>query len=146
MTPTDIFAKLHAASGAKLFTITLLDRDAGVAWRAYTSHPEDYPVTGTKPMIENGWAAQVLGRGETFVANDTAGFAKYFSDHAVINALGCEAAVNLPVSDGDLVQGTVNILDVAGHFTPTRVAELEALIAEARSDLLNAFNEIREAR
>ncbi|WP_419906991.1 GAF domain-containing protein [Hoeflea sp.] len=144
----DTFTALHdaakAACGAQLFTVTMLDRNAGVAWRAYTSHPEDYPVTGTKPMGESDWTRQVIERGETFVANETAAFAPYFSDHALINALGCEAALNIPVADDAEVQGTVNILDKQGHFTPERVAALEGLVADARVDLLNTFRAIRD--
>ena len=143
MTPQDTFAALHRAAvaecGARLFTVTVLDRKAGVARRAFSSHPDAYPVTGTKPMGDSAWTAQVVGRGETFVANETAGFSPYFSDHALINALGCEAAMNIPVSDGGQVVGTVNILDAAGHFTPDRVAVLTGLVAAHRADLLAAF-------
>ncbi|MEM8871808.1 MAG: GAF domain-containing protein [Pseudomonadota bacterium] len=145
----DSFSALHeaakAACGAHLFTVTLLDREAQVAWRAYTSHPKDYPVTGTKPLGENDWTRQVLDRGETFVANDTAGFSPYYADHALINALGCEAAVNIPVADEVQVQGTVNILDKAGHFTPDHVAMLERLVSDARVGLLSAFRELMES-
>lgn len=143
MTPDDTFAALHsaarAACGARLFTVTVLDRRAGVARRAYTSHPADYPVTGTKSMGNSAWTEQVIGRGKTFVANDTAGFSVYFPDHAQINDLGCEAAMNIPVLQEDQVIGTVNILDVAGHFTPERVTVLERLVTERQTDLLTAF-------
>ena len=146
MTPDDTFAALHRAAqeacGARLFTATVLDRAAGVARRAYSSHPEDYPVTGTKPMGDSPWTDQVIGRGETFVANETAGFSPYFSDHALINALGCEAAMNIPVSEGGQVVGTVNILDREGHFTPDRVATLEALVETHRDQLLAAFKQV----
>ncbi|MCI5108913.1 MAG: GAF domain-containing protein [Marivita sp.] len=141
MTPDDTFAALHRAAqdacGARLFTVTVLDRGAGVARRAYSSHPADYPVTGTKPMGDSPWTAQVITRGETFVANETAGFSPYFSDHALINELGCEAAMNIPVSEDGQVVGTVNILDREGHFTPDCVARLEALV-HAHSDALRA--------
>jgi len=143
MTPDDTFAALHsaarAACGARLFTVTVLDRRAGVARRAYTSHPADYPVTGTKSMGNSAWTEQVIGRGKTFVANETAGFSPFFSDHALINDLGCEAAMNIPVLQDNKVVGTINILDVAGHFTPERVAALEQLVSERLSDLLHAF-------
>lgn len=146
MTPEDVFSELHraadAACGARLFTVTVLDRAAGLACRTYSSHPEDYPVTGTKPMKSNPWFEQVIGRGESFVANETAGFSPFFADHALINALGCESAMNIPVSDGEQVVGTVNILDEAGHFTPDRVAALQALVDANRAKLLTAFAEI----
>ena len=143
MTPDDVFAALHRAAddahGARLFTVTVLDHAAGVARRAYTSHPADYPVTGTKPMTSNPWSDQVIGRGESFIANETSGFAPFFADHALINALGCESAMNIPVSDGRQVVGTVNILDAAGHFTPERAASLVDLVMAHRADLLAAF-------
>lgn len=146
MTPDETFAALHRAAqdacGARLFTVTALDRKAGVARRAYSSHPQDYPVTGTKPIGDSSWTAQVVGRAETFVANETAGFSGYFSDHALINALGCEAAMNIPVSEDGQVVGTVNILDRAGHFTPERVATLTGLVAAHRADLLAAFSRV----
>lgn len=143
MTPDQTFAALHGAAkdacGARLFTVTVLDRDAGVARRAYSSHPEDYPVTGTKPMTDNAWAERVIHRGEPFVANRTAEFSIYFADHALINALGCEAAMNIPVRDEGTVVGTVNILDAENHFTPERAATLTALVADHRDALLAAF-------
>ena len=145
MKADEIFAALHraadAACGARLFTVTVVDRKAQLARRAYSSHPSDYPVTGTKPMGSNDWTKQVLERGETFVANQTSEFAIYFSDHALINKLGCEAAVNIPVPRNGQVIGTVNILDKAGHFTLACVTLLEKLVAEAQADLHAAFDE-----
>lgn len=143
MTPQDTFARLHNATqevcGAKLFTVTVLDRAGGLARRAYTSHPEDYPTTGTKPMGQDAWRQQVIDRGEIFVANETSGFSPFFSDYPLINALGCESAVNIPVKSQGEVVATVNILDVAGHFTPARVAALEEVVNRFTPDLLAAF-------
>lgn len=142
MTPA-IFSTLHHAAdasvGARLFTITVLDHKAGLARRAYTSHPAEYPTTGTKPMRDDPWSDQVIGRGISFVANSTPEFATYFVDHALINALGCQAAINIPVAQDGVVLGTVNILDKAGHFTPDCVAKLEALVDTHHAALLAAF-------
>ncbi|MGY6696431.1 MAG: GAF domain-containing protein [Roseinatronobacter sp.] len=141
--PDAVFATLHdaarAACGARLFTVTVLDRAAGVARRAYTSHPSDYPTSGTKQMQPSDWSAQVLEQGRSFVANSTAEFAPYFADHPLINALGCEAAMNIPVPDetGQVI-ATVNILDAAGHFTEARISALETLVAQHRAALLDA--------
>lgn len=147
--PAATFAALHraadAACGARLFTVTVLDRAAGLARRVYTSHPVDYPASGTKPMRHDGWTDIVLGEGRSFVANTTPEFAVYFSDHALINALGCHSALNMPVSDGAQIVGTVNVLDAEGHFTPDRVAILEALVADHRPALLKAMATARAA-
>lgn len=140
--PADVFAALHAAAvplGARLFTVTLHDPEARLFRRAYTSHPEDYPVSGTKPVGEDAWTRHVIGEGKSFVANTTAEFAPLFPDHALINALGCHSALNIPVirADGAVV-ATVNILDAEGHFTPDRLAAFETLVARHREALLSA--------
>ena len=141
--PDTVFAAIHdearSTCGARLFTVTVLDRAAGLARRAYSSHPVDYPSSGTKPMQSNRWAEIVLTEGRSFVANSTPEFAIYFGDHALINALGCDSAMNIPVADDSgQVVATVNILDAAGHFTPERIAALEGLVARHRSALLDA--------
>ncbi len=143
MTSDDLFTSLHeaarACAGVKLFTISVIDRQAGLSRRAYTSHPDVYPVTGTKPLEMDDWARHVIGGKKTFVANTTAEFATLFFDHALINALGCQSAVNIPVIDGDEVVGTVNLLDVEGHFTPERLAGLEALVSRQSGALVAAL-------
>ena len=137
------FAALHreadAACGARLFTVMVLDRAAGLSRRAYSSHPVDYPVSGAKPMQANSWSRIVIDGGRSFVANTPEEFAIYFPDHPQIVALGCESALNIPVADGGRVVGTVNILDRRGHFTPETVARLEALVAAHRPALVAAM-------
>ena len=143
----DVYSDLHkavaAAGAARLFTVTALDRKAGLARRTYTSHADAYPVTGTKPMTDDGWSRQVIDEGRSFVANTTAEFAVWFPDHALINSLGCEAALNIPVMDGDLVVATVNLLDRKGHYTPARVAAMEALVRDRTPALLAALRSER---
>jgi GAF domain-containing protein len=119
--------------------VTLVDHARGLARRVYSSHPEAYPVSGTKPLTANAWFAAVIDAARPFVANTTAGFAEYFPDHALINALGCAAALNIPVVGRGHVVGTVNILDVEGHFTPERVATLTALVERNRAGLVAAM-------
>ncbi len=136
----DVFAALHTACklfGARLFTVTVQDPAKGLVRRAYTSHPDDYPLSGTKPIGDDAWSRQVLVLGQSFVANTTADFAGLFPDHAQINALGCQSALNIPVKRADgAVVGTVNILDAEGHFTPARIAAFEALCDQHRDALL----------
>ena len=74
-----IFDELKQAANVRLFTVTVVDRTAGLARRAYSSHPVDYPVTGTKPIGNDGWSRRVLGQGQSFVANTTPEFATYFA-------------------------------------------------------------------
>jgi GAF domain-containing protein len=130
---------LHAACaalGTRLFTITTQDEAAGLARRAYTSHPAEYPVSGTKPLTRDGWYEFCIGGQQTFVANTTPEFARYFFDHALITSLGLGSCINVPVVHAGEVLGTVNLLAEEHHFTPERLAAYHRLIAAAQDALV----------
>lgn len=136
------FTDLHqrcAALGARLFTVTKLDAGAALFARVFTSHPVEYPVSGTKPMAKDGWHDTTIAGKRTFVANTPPEFAKYFFDHALIVSLGLGSCINVPVVEDGKVLGTVNILAEAGHFTPERLATYEALVAAATPALAAAL-------
>ena len=129
--PDDAYAALCALAdeviGVKLFTLLMSDTAANVSRRFYSNMPDAYPVSGTKPRPTNDWAKQVLDRAETFVMNDIETIAKTFFDHELINSLGCQSCINIPIAVGGDVLGTINCLNEAGHYTPERVAASEAL-------------------
>lgn len=136
------FEALHsrcAALGTRLFTVTKLDEGKALFARVFTSHPVEYPVSGTKPMEKDGWYETTIAGRRTFVADTPPEFAKYFFDHELIVSLGLGSCINVPVVDGAAVLGTVNILAEAGHFTPERLAKYEALVAEASPALAAAL-------
>jgi len=115
--------------GHRLFTVMSVDMTADLARRAYSSHPAEYPVSGTKPIHRDAWFDIVHGQRRSFVANTIEDIAEVFPDHAIIASLGCGSVLNLPVVlEGDLV-ATINLLDVSGHYTPERVASAEAELA-----------------
>lgn len=142
--PDAVFAALHqaaaAAHGAKLFTVTVMDRKAGLVRRAYTSHPVEYPTSAPKQIGGNGseWSDLVMVRHQPFVANTTPEFAKYFSDHETITAIGCASAMNIPVVQEGEVVCTVNILDKENHFTTVVTQDFLALVERNRAALLAA--------
>ena len=107
----------------------VVDMPAGLARRAYSNHPAEYPVSGTKPIHRDAWFDIVHGQKRSFVANSIEDIAKVFPDHAAIAELGCGSVINLPVVlEGDLV-ATINLLDAAGFYTPERVARAETQLA-----------------
>ena len=115
-----------ATAGARLFTVTTVDKTAGLARRAYTSNPIAYPVSGTKPIHRDAWFAIVHDKHQLFVANTLAGIAEVFPDHQLIGSLGCGAVVNLPVVLAGELAATVNMLDAEHHYNPARVAAIAA--------------------
>jgi GAF domain-containing protein len=112
--------------GVRLFTLMEINRARGVAARIHSSNPDAYPVAGEKPFPENAWMT-VIQAGKMFVANTHAEIAAVFPDHELIRSLGCESCLNIPVTIGGEVVGTLNCLHEAGHFTPERLAAADAL-------------------
>ena len=141
--PAAIFQALEAevqrVIGARLFTIMELDREKRVARRSYSNMPQAYPTTGEKPMRDDAWSDQVEGRQETFVANSIDEISAVFPDFELIQSLGCESCLNLPIVVAGQVVGTLNCLDKAGHYTPERVAAAEALKHPGAMALLTAI-------
>lgn len=122
-------ALVQATVGAKLFTYMNVDMEAEVARRAYTSDAANYPTSGTKPIRYDSWFDIVHKQRQYFVANTIADIAKVFPDYELIDSLGCQSVVNMPVVIGGVLVGTVNMLDVDGYYTPERVAAIRELIA-----------------
>ena len=132
----DILHAECAALGTRLFTVTTQDIPAGLARRAYTSHPVEYPVSGTKPLTRDGWYEYCITGQQVFVANTTPEFARYFFDHAVITSLGLGSCINLPVVSANQVAGTVNLLAEEHHFTPEKLAAYQAVITRHHAALV----------
>lgn len=122
-------ALVQATVGAKLFTFMTVDMEAEVARRAYTSDAANYPTSGTKPIRYDNWFDIVHKERQYFVANTIADIAKVFPDYELINSLGCQSVVNMPVVIGGELVGTVNMLDVEGYYTPERVQVIRDVIA-----------------
>ncbi len=113
------FAALHALAedsvGVRLFSVTMIDHRAGEARRVYTSDPENYPLSGTKPLVLNGFLSRMLA-GQTYWAASPEAMQDDFPDLETIRRLGCGSVVNLPVMLAGALRATVNLLDAPGHF------------------------------
>lgn len=139
-----IYDTLHAeceALGTRLFTVTTQDVPAGLARRAYTSMPREYPVSGTKPLTRDGWYEHCITGQKTFVANTAPEFARYFFDHELITSLGLGSCINIPITDGGYVLGTVNLLAGEHHFTPEKLQAYHILITRHHDALVAAMRQ-----
>lgn len=114
-----------AVAGFKLFTVMTVDMVHEVARRAYSSHPVDYPVSGTKPIHYDSWFEIVHKQHKPFVANTIVDIAKVFPDHEKIWSLGCGSVVNLPVIIGGQLAATINMLHEVHYYSPARVELIE---------------------
>jgi hypothetical protein len=119
----------QAVVGHRLFTVMTVDMEAGLARRAYSDHPVEYPVSGTKAIHRDRWFDVVHGEKRSFIANTIEDIAEVFPDYELIASLGCGSVMNLPVVlKGELV-ATINMLHAAQHYTAERVALAEAVLA-----------------
>jgi GAF domain-containing protein len=129
--PQKAFAALDAIVrahvGAKLFTIMTSDTVKRISERIYSNMPDAYPVSGTKPYNDTRWSEITLNRKQTFVANTIEDIATVFDDHALIQSLGCESVINVPIIIDGLVVGTLNCLHEKDFYTEERIAAAEAL-------------------
>ena len=129
--PLDAYRALETLSvalvGAKLFTVMVRNEKMGWSQRAYSSMPDAYPVSGTKPINRSHWSQIVVEEKRTFVANDIEAIAAVFPDWELIRSLGCESVINVPIFIAGEMLGTVNLLHKAGYYTEDRVATSEAL-------------------
>ena len=115
----------RALDGHKLFTTMTVDMEAGLARRAFTNHPIEYPASGTKPVQHDAWFEIVHGQKRSFVANTIEDIAKVFPDFELIKSLGCGSVINLPVVLRGHLVATINLLHVEHYYTAERVKFLE---------------------
>lgn len=132
----------YDALDLKQFTMMTFDQERGVAQRIFTDDTDAYPVGGEKPILKNSWTETVLLRHQTFVGNSIEDLAAVFPDWEKIQSLGLESCLNLPVIVGNKVIGTLNCLNVAGHFTPARVTAANQLTVPAAATFLLAASNI----
>ena len=78
-------------------------------------------------MLDNIWTQTVLAGQQAYVGNSIEALAEVFQDWEKIQSLGLGSCLNLPIIVGGQVLGTLNCLNVAGHFTPERVAAADQL-------------------
>lgn len=119
----------EATVGVKLFTYMTVDMANELARRAYTSDAVSYPTSGTKPIHYDAWFDIVHKQHAYFVANTIEDIAKVFPDYELINSLGCQSVVNMPVILGGELVGTVNMLHETDFYTPERVSEIKAVLS-----------------
>jgi hypothetical protein len=118
-----------AEVGHRLFTVTLVDKAAALARRAYRNHLAKYPVSGTKRTPRDARFDIVYGEKRSVVANSIEDIGEVFPDDAPIVPPGCGSVINLPaVLEGALV-ATIKLLDAGGRYPPQRVALAPAELA-----------------
>lgn len=143
-TTTELFQSLglivRAHVGTRLLTASVYDLKARQSRRIYSEDETAYPVGGLKPISPGKWVDTVLDRHEIFSSLRIEEIAEVFFDWQLIQSLGNESNLNLPVVVGGEVIGTLNLLDRAGYYTAERVAAARDLVPFATLAFLAHHN------
>ncbi len=121
----------QALVGVTLLTITANDIAAGQVRRIYSSHPDSYPILGTKPLEVDAEFEQMRTTGAISVINSAAGMEGNFPDLELIRSLGCNAYLCVPILVGQRLLGTINALDAEGRYSADRVRAARLLVLPA---------------
>jgi len=138
--PAETGAALHelaeALIGVRLFTLTAINLDAGHVRRVYSSHPDVFPLLGTKPIVMDDWFRAMQTERRITAINTAAGMEGNFPDLALIRELGCNASISIPVMAGNQLLGTINALDAEGRYDTDAIAKAADLIIPATAVFL----------
>ena len=141
--PRAVFAALETITkesvGTILFTAMTHDTDAMRSLRVYSGNEAAYPLGGWKPLREGPWKSTVLDGKRPFSALTIEEIAVVFPDWPLIQSLGCESAMNIPVLYNGRLLGTMNLLDAAGHYTETDPLKCEPFAALLVGPFLDAI-------
>ena len=121
---------------ARLFTLTAINQAAGHVRRVYSSHPEAYPLLGTKPLVVDDWFRAMQTERRITTINTAAGMEGEFPDLTLIRALGCNASLSIPIMTGNDLLGTINILDAEGSYPDSILEPAASLILPATAVFL----------
>jgi GAF domain-containing protein len=133
--PEVAYAALHALAntlvGTTIFTILALDLEEGLMYRAYSDTQDLYPAPGVDEIGDSIWEQTLIEKREALVLNSAAEVASLLPEHEALFARGAKSMLNLPIVVAGTTIGTLNMLNVEGHFTPEVVAKAYALSAAA---------------
>jgi hypothetical protein len=133
-----IEAARHAMWGPGLLTVNLVvgrPAESGGVFllqRAWTSHPDQYPVGGGKRKAATGWTEQLLVRGELFVGEGDAALAAVFDDASRIAGMGLRCVINVPLLEAGECRATFNVLGPQPEWSAQQIVavRLLALLAQ----------------
>ncbi|MFD6067480.1 GAF domain-containing protein [Amycolatopsis lurida] len=136
--------KTRATIGVRLFTVLAWVPERRALRRVYSSHPVEYPVGGEKTVeVAAGWLERCITGQEPYFGPDSAAVREIFTDHELIDRLGCGAVINVPVVDGGRTLGVLNLLDAEGSYDEDSVTAARSLAPLAAPALRELLEETR---
>ncbi|MEX0694448.1 MAG: GAF domain-containing protein [Rhodospirillales bacterium] len=121
--------------GHQLFTIMAFHAETMEVERCHSSNPDKYPTGGRKQKRDTAWGHHVLEQGQHYIGYNADDIRRSFDDHAVIQDLGLESVLNIPIEENGRAVGTMNLLDKAGYYHEGQV-DIARVIANTLAGVL----------
>ena len=121
--------------GHKLFTIMAFHAETMEVERCYSNNPDKYPTGGRKQKRDTAWGRHVLEQGKHYIGYNADDIRSSFDDHAVIQELGLESVLNMPIEEDGRPVGTMNLLEKAGYYHEEQV-DIARIIANTLASVL----------
>jgi len=136
---SSIAAAYHTEIGYRVLTVLVVSNEENrTLRRIWSSAPESYPLDAELAATDSAWHASIFGQHHYFHCPDKPALKKNISDHEVIFALGCGAALSIPVSLAGTLLGTINLLHEQHWFAQARIVGAQALSTLALAPMLMA--------
>ena len=121
---------------ARLFTLTAINMAVMQVRRVYSSHPDVYPLLGTKPIVLDDWFRSMQTERRITAINTAADMEGQFPDLTLIRSLGCNSSLSIPIMAGNDLLGTINALDAEGSYPDDAIDRAADLIIPATAVFL----------
>ena len=131
-----IDAALAQDPGHILFTVLVHHPALKQSERFYSNQPQAYPIGGRKPVTDSPWMQRVIFGGAPYIGRTREDIAAHFFDHALIQSLGCDSILNVPVRWRGETLGTLNLCHRAGHYDENHVPRVRLIAQLALPALL----------
>jgi GAF domain len=114
---SELDQELSRFPGHRLFTVLAIDWSRNENRRIYTSAPQAYPCGGAKPLRRDSqYFQEVVTAGKARFCLEPEACRRAFADFDLLERLGCESAVNVPIRNGGATIGSLNLLHESGWY------------------------------
>jgi len=130
--PEALFALLSnlftSVPGIRTATFIATAPDRTVTHRIGTSNPAHFPIGNVDPVSDDPWNNRILREMKPVIGNDPAGIAAFIPEVDGLLAMGYGACSCFPIVIAGETRGVVALLGDAGIFTPSALAQIDALL------------------
>jgi len=130
--PQALFAVLSqlftSVPGVRTATFIATAPDKTVTHRIGTSDPVRFPIGNVDKVDDTPWNNRILRDMQPVIGNDPAGIALFIPEVDGLLAMGYGACSCFPIVIAGETRGVVALLGDAGIFTPSALAEIDALL------------------